>query len=152
MCRFITKNNELYNDLVNEVVLYLLQNKRLVEIYEKEDIYNYAFRIAYCTWHNTNSKQSFKALYRDYDELNSVDVSDLKYKLKQEDEDTTIDVVNESISKLKNGIQRQTLEKYISLGCNLKELSNEVGVSRYHLKKFIDETCKQIKIIYDRSN
>jgi len=134
------------------VVLQLLENKRLVQIYEKEDAYNYAFRIAYCTWNNTNSKQSFKALYRDYDIINCVDVSELKYKLKQEDEDTTFELVKESISKLKNGIQKQTIEKYISLGCNLKELSSEVGVSRYQLKKFINETCKQIKIIYDRSN
>jgi hypothetical protein len=157
--RFITKNDELQHDLTSEVVLSLLNNKRLVEIYKDEDIYNYSFRIAYVKWNMNNgvdvgSKNTscFKAIYRDYDLINSVDVDDLKYTLKVEEQTDIISSIHNAVNLIPNEIKRQTIKKYISLGCNLRELSDEVGVSRFHLKKLIDDILIEVKQIYDRNN
>lgn len=157
--RFITKNDELQHDLTSEVVLSLLNNKRLVQIYNEEDIYNYSFRIAYVKWNMNNgvdvggkNTSCFKAIYRDYDLINSVDVDDLKYTLKVEEQHDIINSIHNAVNLIPNEIKRQTIKKYISLGCNLRELSDEVGVSRFHLKKLIDDILIEVKQIYERTN
>jgi hypothetical protein len=156
--KFVTKNHELQHDLTSEVVLSLLdKGDRLVEIYNNEDIYNYSFRIAYIKWNMNNgveignkNNSCFKSIYRDYDLINSVDVDDLKYKLPNEEESTQLSDVYKAIELLPNSLKKQTIKKYISLGCNLREMADEVEISRFHLKKVINEILIETKQIYER--
>jgi len=154
ICKVVSNNNQLKDDLAQEVLLVLLEKEEedIIDLHNRGKLLDYAFRIAWFKWNSNNgvpvggvNNSNFKAIYRDYQIINSVELEDVHH-FTREIEQTPRDRVNE-IFKTLSTLERRTLQEYMALNLTMSNLANNTGISRSNLKIRLDAIFDKVRSV-----
>ena len=143
----ITRNDELGDDLLSEVVLQLYEKKEIVlHNYEDDTIKYYIIKIIKINWHSKTSpfhyrirKESQNYSELTYQHLNYSDTSEEEIMEYEE----LISNVEREFSEL-NWFSKRLFELYLTLG-SLKKVSNQTQIPIASLGRYIREIKQEIK-------
>lgn len=142
ICKKITCNNELSDDLLHEILIQLLEKDNMGVI-DKEDIKWYVIRVIQLNWHSKTSPFYYKIRKENlkYVELNYVnDVEDENTNMEREELMTKVE---EEFSNL-DWFHKQLFEQYLVLG-SLRKLNLATKIPIASLSRYIRESKEIIK-------
>ena len=152
MCEVVSSNHSLKQDLSQEVLLSLLEKgeEDLNDLHDRGKLLGYAFRIAYLKWNSNNgvpvggvNNSNFKAVYRDYDYINCVELDDVLHYSTEEAVNAQ-DQVNDLLRKLTT-LERRVLQEYLDVNLKITNFANNSGISRSNLKVRLDAIFDKIR-------
>lgn len=143
----ITRNNELGDDLLQEIIIQLYEKKEIVlHNYEDDTIKYYLIKIIKINWHSKTSpfhyrirKESQKYSELTYQHLNYSDTD--KEEIIEYEE--LITNVEREFSEL-NWFSKRLFELYLTLG-SLKKVSNQTQIPIASVGRYIREIKQEIK-------
>jgi RNA polymerase sigma factor (sigma-70 family) len=141
----ITRNNDLSEDLLHEVILQLYNKKNIVlRQYNDDQIKYYIVSIIRINWHSQTSPFYYRirkenSKYTNIDELYDLaDDQQLEYE-KQE----LFDILEQSFSEL-DWFRKSLFEMYLTLG-SMKKVSVQTRIPVSSISRYLKESKEQIK-------
>ena len=141
----ITRNNDLSEDLLHEVILQLYNKKNIVlRQYNDDQIKYYIVSIIRINWHSQTSPFYYRirkenSKYTNIDELYDLaDDQQLEYE-KQE----LFDILEESFCEL-DWFRKSLFEMYLTLG-SMKKVSVKTRIPVSSISRYLKESKEQIK-------
>lgn len=151
--RKITKNNDLSEDLLHEVILQLYDKENIVlKEYDDNQIKYYIVSILRINWHSTTSPFYYKIrreimLYTNIDDIfNLADEEQLSFE-----KQIIFDILEQEWTEL-DWFRKSIFELYMCLG-SINKVSKKTKIPRASIGRYLKESKEQIKNnIYDKIN
>lgn len=141
----ITRNNDLSEDLLHEVILQLYNKKNIVlRQYNNDQIKYYIVSIIRINWHSQTSPFYYRirkenSKYTNIDELYDLTEDENQEYEKQE----LFDILEESFSEL-DWFRKSLFEMYLTLG-SMKKVSVKTRIPVSSISRYLKESKEQIK-------
>lgn len=160
ICKTVTDNHELTEDLRQEVVTDLLQmdEEKVLMLHDQGRLEKYATSIAFRKWYFNNGTEvgqkdnsCFRYVYRDFNFVAGTDIEDLKSKLFFDEYDNEEDIreLYRIATENLDPLEREILKEYTRRNCKVSQYAKDVGLSRQQLTKRIDFIKEKIKKGYE---
>lgn len=152
ICKHLLKGsnytNDLYEDLKQEVLIILFNDRRSVSLYneDKNVFFRMVFGLAYNMAFHKGSVFNKKETYFKDRSIRVVNCDDLildYYRNKQEDKEELFDI--KKYAKNLSELDRLWLNEYYLNGCNISKLSNKTKINRVSISNRMKGIFKKIK-------
>lgn len=149
----ITKNHELSNDLLHEVILQLYNKNNIVlEEYSNDQMKYYIVSVLRINWHSKTSPFYYKIRKESSNYVNIDDCFDLTDDTQLEFENQQLfDILEQSWCEL-DWFKKSLFEMYLTLG-SMKKVSKQTRIPISSISRYLKESKEQIKNnIYQKTN
>ena len=149
----ITKNHELTNDLLHEVILQLYNKNNIVlEEYSNDQMKYYIVSVIRINWHSKTSPFYYKIRKESSNYVNIDDCFDLTDDTQLEFENQQLfDILEQSWCEL-DWFRKSLFEMYLTLG-SMKKVSKQTRIPISSISRYLKESKEQIKNnIYQKTN
>lgn len=141
----ITKNNQLSNDLLHEVLLQLYDKDDIIlKSYDDNSIKYYITAIMRINYYSKTSPFFYKI--RRERVLMNVDINEcfnMEYEQENFEVQNIFDILEESFSEL-NWFHKSLMEMYLTLG-SMKKVSAKTNIPITSISRYIKEAKRQVK-------
>jgi len=145
ICRAVTKNHELWEDLKQEVFIILVNKGDLEERWRSGTFFAFAYMIAYKQYNLSKSK--FYRKHRRHRYIEDKDIDDTpNQNAKLPDEETPEQVVAEIMKHLSPS-ERLWIDHWLKRNCSVKKLSEDSKISRPSITARLNALFDEIKKI-----
>jgi len=149
----ITKNHELSQDLLHEVILQLYNRENIIlQEYSNEQIKYYVVSVIRINWHSNTSPFYYKirresSKYTNIEEIyNLADETQLDFEKQQ-----LFDILEQSWCEL-DWFRKSLFEMYLTLG-SMKKVSKQTRIPLSSISRYLKESKEQIKTnIFTKTN
>lgn len=140
ICRSVTNNGDLKDDLKQEVYLILLKKGDIEQRFQDGTLYTFAFGIAYRLYNFP--KADFYKKHRRYRFIESSELEEARNRSVEQDQ--TESEIEEIISGLPE-MDRLWVREWLKRGCSLKKLSDDTNISRPSVTARIKQIISEIR-------